>query len=97
MQLKPGCQAEYKSRHDNLWPQLATLLGEAGISDYSIFLDEQTLALFAVLKLAEPNSLADLPKHPIMRSWCAYMADIIETNPDHSPKVVDLKQLFHFA
>jgi L-rhamnose mutarotase len=97
MQLKPGCGAEYKCRHDDLWPQLATLLREAGISDYSIFLDEQTLALFAVLKLAEPNSLADLPKHPIMRSWWTHMADIMETNPDHSPKVVDLKQVFHLV
>ena len=95
MQLKPGCQAEYKSRHDNLWPQLATLLGVAGISDYSIFLDERTLTLFAVLKLTEPNSMAELPNHPIMRKWWAHMADIMETNPDNSPKVVGLKPVFH--
>jgi len=95
MQLKPGFEAEYQCRHDNLWPELAALLRETGISDYSIFLDQRTLTLFAVLKLTKPNSIADLPKHPIMRKWWAYMADIMETNPDNSPKVVDLKQVFH--
>ena len=51
MQLKPGVVAEYKKRHDELWPDLAEALRGAGIHDYSIFLDESTLSLFAVLKL----------------------------------------------
>jgi L-rhamnose mutarotase len=95
MQLRPGFEAEYQCRHDNLWPELSALFRETGISDYSIFLDERTLTLFAVLKLTEPNLMADLPNHPMMRKWWAYMADIMETNPDKSPKVVDLKQVFH--
>jgi L-rhamnose mutarotase len=95
MQLKAGFEAEYKRRHDELWPELAALLKETGISDYSIFLDVQTLALFGVLHLAEPNSMAALPQHPLMRKWWAYMADLMETNPDDSPKVVDLKPVFH--
>ena len=40
------------------------MLREAGIHDYSIFLDEETLHLFAVLKLREPNQRASLPQHP---------------------------------
>ena len=43
MQLKPGCQTEYERRHDELWPDLGQALSEAGIYDYSIFLDEETL------------------------------------------------------
>ena len=52
MKLKPGNVDEYKRRHDEIWPELAQLLREAGIYDYSIFLDEEDLHLFAVLKLA---------------------------------------------
>ena len=51
MQLKPGATAEYRRRHDEIWPELATALTTAGIHDYSIFLDEETLHLFAVLRL----------------------------------------------
>ncbi len=95
MKLRAGCEAEYKRRHDEIWPELAALVKETGISDYSIFLDGQTMTLFGVLKLAEPNAMADLPKHPVMRKWWAYMADLMETNPDNSPKVVDLQEVFH--
>ena len=46
MQLKPGMIDEYRRRHDEIWPELSALLTAAGIYDYSIFLDEDTLALF---------------------------------------------------
>ncbi|HAD12299.1 MAG TPA: L-rhamnose mutarotase [Saprospirales bacterium] len=95
MQLHPGQTAEYKRRHDELWPELAQLLRETGISDYSIFLDEETLALFGVLEIPDPSSLDELPKHPVMQRWWAYMADIMATNPDQSPVSVPLKEVFY--
>lgn len=53
MKLKSGFEVEYKKRHDEIWPELAKLLSESGIQDYSIFLDEETLTLFAVQKSAQ--------------------------------------------
>lgn len=97
MKLKPGFEAEYKKRHDEIWPELSALLSEAGISDYSIFLDEETLTLFAVQKLAVGHSADLLPSHPIVKKWWAYMADIMETHPDHSPVTVPLREVFHLA
>jgi L-rhamnose mutarotase len=64
MKLKPGTTAEYKRRHDEIWPELKQLLGEAGIYDYSIFLDEEDMHLFAVLKLKEVNKRDLLPDIP---------------------------------
>ena len=57
MQLKPGVAAEYKKRHDEIWPALVAELKAVGVSDYSIFLDEETLTLFAVQKLSAGNTL----------------------------------------
>ena len=56
MKLKPGYQAEYKRRHDAIWPELSQALADAGISDYSIFLDEDSGTLFAVQKLTDNNT-----------------------------------------
>lgn len=95
MKLKPGFEAEYKKRHDEIWPELSALLTEAGISDYSIFLDEETLTLFAVQKLAVGHSADLLPSHPIVKKWWAYMADIMETHPDNSPVAKPLREVFH--
>ena len=69
MQLKPGNVAEYKRRHDEIWPELSRALSAAGVSDYSIFLDEETLTLFAVQKLTPNNTAAKLPNLPIVRKW----------------------------
>lgn len=95
MKLKPGYEAEYKKRHDEIWPELSVLLKDAGISDYSIFLDEETLTLFAVQKLTDDNTTENLPNLPIMRKWWDHMGDIMETNPDSSPVVTPLKEVFH--
>ncbi|HEY1091882.1 MAG TPA: L-rhamnose mutarotase [Burkholderiaceae bacterium] len=99
MQLKagPGVVAEYKRRHDELWPDLASALSAAGIHDYSIFLDEDTLSLFAVLKHKPGYPIDDLPKQPVMRRWWDYMADLMEVEPDNKPKQWPLPSVFHFA
>lgn len=95
MQLKPGFEAEYKKRHDEIWPELSAFLSESGIQDYSIFLDRKTLTLFAVQKLADDFDPESIPQHPIVKKWWAYMADIMATNPDNSPVTVDLVEVFH--
>ena len=97
MQLKPGHVAEYRRRHDEIWPELSQLLREAGISDYSIFLDEDTLSLFAVLRLAHENQRDTLPEHPIMKRWWDYMAPLMEVEPNNRPREWALPMLFHLA
>ncbi len=95
MKLFKGCEAEYKSRHEALWPELASLLKQAGIKDYSIFLDEKTNDLFAYLTIEDATKLNDLPNEPVMKKWWAYMKDIMETNEDNSPVNNSLKEVFY--
>ena len=95
MKLKPGMAAEYKKRHDEIWPELAAVLKAAGVADYSIFLDAETLTLFAVQQLGENNSGGELPNLSIVRKWWDYMAPLMETQPDHSPVVQPLLEVFH--
>jgi L-rhamnose mutarotase len=95
MKLKAGFEAEYKKRHDEIWPELASELAKAGVSDYSIFLDEETLTLFAVQKLTDQNTADFLPDTQIVKKWWSYMADIMEVNPDNSPVSIPLKEVFH--
>jgi L-rhamnose mutarotase len=97
MKLKPGMVDEYKRRHDVLWPDLAAALKEAGIYDYSIFLDEETLHLFAVLKLAPENQIEALPGQPVMQRWWDYMADLMEVEPGNRPREWPLQPMFYFA
>lgn len=95
MKLNPGMKDEYKKRHDEIWPELLDLLGDSGVSDYSIFLDESTDTLFACQKVSDEGSSQDLGTLPIVQKWWAYMADIMETNPDNSPIMHPLGEVFH--
>jgi L-rhamnose mutarotase len=95
MRLHSGMAEEYRRRHDALWPELADLLREAGIRDYSIHLDPETNLLFGVLKRSADHGMDALPDHPVMKRWWAHMADIMETNPDRSPIAVPLVPMFH--
>lgn len=97
MQLKPGVIDEYRRRHDAIWPELSALLTDSGIHDYSIFLDEVTLSLFAVLKLAEDNNRDALPDHPVMKRWWDYMAPLMEVESDNRPVETSLPMIFHHA
>jgi len=95
MRLNPGMKAEYKRRHDEIWPELAELLKDAGISDYSIHLDEETNCLFGVLWRRDDHGMDALPRHPVMRRWWTAMADLMETRPDGEPVAVPLETVFH--
>ena len=95
MKLKAGFEAEYKKRHDEIWPELSQALSDAGISDYSIFLDEESLTLFAVQKLSAHNSATELPRTEIVKKWWAYMSDIMEYNANGTPVAIGLKEVFH--
>lgn len=95
MKLKPGVELEYKRRHDEIWPELSAALTEAGIRDYSIYLDRATGTLFAVQKRLAGHTADALPALPVMQRWWAYMVDLMDTNSDHSPVVVPLERVFH--
>jgi L-rhamnose mutarotase len=97
MRLKPGQAAEYRRRHDRIFPELVELLREAGIRDYSIHLDPETSVLFAVLWRRADHRMADLPSHPVMQRWWAHMADIMEVQPSDEPVVRPLVPMFHLA
>lgn len=95
MQLNPGMEAEYKARHDALWPELRDALHQAGVRDYSIHLERETGRLFATLWRIDDHRMVDLPNLPIMRKWWAHMADIMQTDPTGAPVQTDLVEMFH--
>ena len=95
MKLKEGKKEEYHKRHNSIWPELKQLLKQAGISEYSIFLDEETSTLFAFQKVEWGASSQDLKENIIVKKWWDFMADIMEVNTDNSPVSKPLKEVFY--
>lgn len=65
------------------------------MSDYSIYLDEETNTLFAFQKIKDHNLSSGLPEKDIVKKWWAYMAEVMETNTDKSPVCINLNEVFH--
>lgn len=95
MYLNEGQKEVYKKRHNELWPELRQLLKGAGVSEYSIFLDEETNILFAFQKVSGEGGSQDLGQTEIVQKWWAFMADVMKTNPDNSPVSIPLEEVFY--
>jgi L-rhamnose mutarotase len=92
MTLKPGNAAEYKQRHDAIWPELLALMQRDGVRNYSIY--RYGLKLFAYLERdtpPDPGAAID----PIVWRWWQSMAPLMETNPDSSPLMEAVEEMFH--
>ncbi|HEY4211121.1 MAG TPA: L-rhamnose mutarotase [Steroidobacteraceae bacterium] len=94
MTLLPGHAAEYRRRHDDIWPELEAALGQAGVVDYRIFLDPQTHHLFAVMTRRKSHNLDSLRGSDLMHRWWKMMGDIMATNADSSPQEQALEPMF---
>lgn len=95
MFLHKGSEAEYKKRHEEIWPELKGLLKDSGVANYSIFLDEETGVLFGVLDCHDEINYQNLPLQPIMQKWWNYMKDLMQTNEDNSPVSISLQEVFY--
>lgn len=80
----PDTAAEYKRRHDEIWPEMVEALTRAGARNYSIFFDTDETRLFAYLE-AEPD-LATFAQRinadPVNARWQEHMRDILQVTID---------------
>jgi L-rhamnose mutarotase len=94
MFLFAGKKAEYRKRHDEIWPELSKLQREAGVHNYSIHLDERSNTLSGYLERPEAHDMDKLPDRPIMKKWWADMKDIMEYDGDR-PRVVPMSEVLY--
>lgn len=96
MTLRPGADpAEYRRRHDEIWPEMLDALRGAGIHNYSIFLYGEQL--FAYLEVEDFAWMAaTLAQDPVNARWQEYMRPLLEVTLDPETGFVRLlPEMFH--
>jgi L-rhamnose mutarotase len=84
---------EYIKRHKNVWPELLNLLKEAGVSNYSIFLDGTDI--FGYWECHDlDRTLSIINSSEINRKWQDFMSDVIKTSPE-SRTGNSIMEVFH--
>lgn len=82
LEVRPGCEAEYKTRHDEIWPELVAEITKAGLRNYNIF--RHGLKLFGYFETDNLDAaIAYLGQSEVNQRWSASMAPImkIDINP----------------
>lgn len=95
MRIRPGTEAEYRRRHQQVWPQLLAGLRQAGCRNYSIYL--QGSQLFAYMEVEDfQRYLQVMATSQASERWEASMRDILsrETEPATGFPPV-LEEVFH--
>ena len=81
LKLKPGMKAEYKRRHDEIWPEMLTVLEHQGCSNYSIWAIGDFL--FGYREIVHEPCLTDEDLATVEK-WNEYMKDCYEPFADSS-------------
>jgi len=97
MKINPGQEAEYIARHNPIWPELEAALKEHGTLSYTIFLDRVTHDLFAYAEIDNLERWQAIAQTDICRKWWEFMAPLMRSNPDSSPVVGELQEVFHIS
>jgi L-rhamnose mutarotase len=96
MLVDPDQHEEYKRRHDEIWPELEAVFRAHGLRRQTIYLHDETHQLFAYTEFESEEQYNALAQTPEMQCWWAYMADVMSTNPDNSPKSILLPEVYHY-
>ena len=95
--IKPGCEAEYKRRHDEIWPEMVEVLKAAGICNYTVFLTGEELFGYYECEKGVPYAEKVQAESPVVDRWNEYMKDILELEMDPEtgaqPKLMEVFRL----
>ncbi|MFS0635384.1 L-rhamnose mutarotase [Mesobacillus foraminis] len=95
MSVYPDRHEEYELRHKEIWPGLVAELRRHGASNYSIFLDKETIKLFGYVEIEDEKKWLKMALTEINQKWWVFMEPIMQTHPNNSPVSMDLKEVFH--
>jgi L-rhamnose mutarotase len=95
MWVADGKAGEYEERHNPIWPELERTLLEHGVYSYSIFLDDQSNELFAVVEFESAERWEAVAKTDVCKRWWRHMREIMPSNPDDSPVARECREVFH--
>ena len=95
MSVRPDEHAEYERRHNPIWKELEDVLFAHGVHSYSIFLEPQTSELFACTEIESEERWRAIASTEVCQRWWRHMRDLMPANLAHSPRSVELREVFH--
>jgi len=97
LKVKPHMLAEYKQRHQAVWPEMREALTKAGWHNYSLFLRDDGLLIGYVETPDFQDTIRQMAESDVNRRWQAEMADFFDGSLGSSAdeQIVPIPEVFH--
>ena len=95
--IRPELKKEYQKAHDEIWPDLAKVIKDSGIQNYSIFFRKDG-TLFAYLESEDPEkSFEYIFKQDVNERWQNAMNKyfVKEDTSLLGPEMEEIEEVFH--
>ena len=93
IQLAPGAFAEYKEKHDNIWPELVEEFGRQGIAQLTAFSADPVIFYYA--EVEQEDAFDRLFQTAVHDRWALEFKDLIAFDPDGQVSAPFLTEIFH--
>lgn len=94
-QIKPGTEAEYKRRHDEIWPELVAAIQDAGIRNYSLFRRGLQVIAYAECRPDVATAFGKVGATDVNARWAKWFEDVIEELVDERSNLFTAEELWH--
>ncbi len=97
LRVEPSKLDEYRTHHQQVWPEMLEALSRAGWHNYSLFLrDDGLLVGYFETPGTFDEALAAMSSEPINVEWQDLMAPYFEGGGDHADEMMSqMVEVFH--
>jgi L-rhamnose mutarotase len=91
--LAPGALAEYKEKHDNIWPELVEEFRAQGIAQLSAFTADAVVFYYA--EVLQEDAFDRLFQTAVHDRWAEEFKDLIAFDADGQVSAPFMTEIFH--
>lgn len=94
-EIYEGMEAEYKKRHDAIWPELVVALKESGFTNYSIFRRGLNMVGYFEAVPDSRSALAKIGTYEVNTRWAEWFKDVIVNLGDSHGDLMQMNEVWH--
>jgi L-rhamnose mutarotase len=94
-EIYPGTEAEYKKRHDEIWPELVEAIQESGFKNYSLFRRGQQIVAYVECHPDVASAFEKLAGYESTGRWGEWFQDVIVSLTDENGQLMTLEEVWH--
>src|SRR5690349_8686791 len=94
-EIYPGKEAEYKRRHDEIWPELVTVIQDAGIKNYNLFRRGTQIIAYAECHPDVATAFGKVGATEVNARWARWFEDVIVKLADDQGNLFRAEEVWH--